>query len=381
MRTFQNRGDNKLLLLQDVPVMEFNLERFYCKVLRPDLLPFYLRGQIKDSEKASLEEIIDSIDLVRSFFSHRFLSLGRDHAKQLCSLFGINQPHTVRNRALACLKCHAVSASDSYWVKESDDEILWKDVNVRKNKITSIIEVALDGQFSSTVSATAHPDLTTGGSFRKSWVQRDNKLFLVKSDQTNDNLNTRMEVLASEILDCFENVNHVKYWGEVHKTATEPIYTCVCENYCTEELSTVHALEVIEYCRVLNMDFKRWALNSYKHKFANIAVLDYVLLNTDRHVENYGFYFDNTTGEIIDFLPLYDHNLSLISDLAGTAEQAANSLSLMFYEHSTLKQLAFKMKPFSKLKFNNEKFNQLQKEHPEYIKVFDGVVKRLEELL
>lgn len=112
-----------------------------------------------------------------------------------------------------------------------------------------------------------------------------------------------------------------------------------------------------------------------------MEVLDYVLLNTDRHTENYGFYFDNGTGEITGLLPLYDHNLSLIADLAGTSEKAADSLSQMFNDHSTLKQLATEMKPFSKLSFNHKKFNQLQEKYPMYRKIFNGVLSRLAEII
>jgi len=367
-----------LLMLQDNCVMEFNLEDYYFKILQPELLPFSLRNQIKDSNKSNSFEIIRTLDLVRSFFSKRVLSLSRDNAKLLYGLFGINQANTIKDRVQACLGCHAVSVGDSYWVKRNTEVLAWKSVNIRINNLSSIIDISLDGQFPSLTTDPEHPDLTTDGLFRKSWIRRDGRLFLIKSDRTNEFINTKMEVLASEILDCFTGVEHIKYWGEERKTVQgNTIYTCVCENYCTEELSTVHASEVMEYCKFLGLDFKHWTLGSFGQKFANIATLDYVLLNTDRHPDNYGFYFDNHTGEIVSLLPLYDHNLALIADLAGTAEAAANSLSQMFQERTTLKQLALEMSPYSKLILDAEKFNRLRKNYPEYEKVFSGVLSRL----
>lgn len=115
----------------------------------------------------------------------------------------------------------------------------------------------------------------------------------------------------------------------------------------------------------------------FRFFWSEIVTLDYVLLNTDRHPDNYSFYFDNHTGEIVSLLPLYDHNLALIADLAGTAEAASNSLSQMFQDRSTLKQLALEMSSYSKLVLDTEKFNRLRKNYPEYEKVFNGVLSRL----
>ena len=369
--------DNYYLMLQEVPVMAFNLEEYYFKVYRAELLPFCLRSQIQNSDGATIKEIMKGIDLIRSFFSKRVLSLSRDNAKLLYGLFGISQANTVADRVEACLRCHAISVGDSYWVKRKSETLSWDKVNVRKNKLSSIIDVALDGQLPSLTTNPEHPDLTTDGLFRKSWVHKGDKLFLVKSDRTKEFVNTKMEILASEILDCLKNVSHVKYWGE---RRNENLFICVCENYCTEDLSTVHASEVMEYCKAASVDFKQWALNSFGWQFANIAVLDYVLLNTDRHTDNYGFYFENSSGEIVGLLPMYDHNLSLIADLDGTSERAAHSLSQMFNDRSTLQQLALEMKPYSHLIFDDVKFNQLRRKYPEYSRVFEGVLSRLTEV-
>lgn len=149
------------------------------------------------------------------------LSLSRDNAKLLYGLFGINQANTIKDRVQACLSCHAVSVGDSYWVKRNTEALAWKSINIRINNISSIIDVSLDGQFPSLTTNPEHPDLTTDGLFRKSWIRRDGKLFLIKSDRTNEFINTKMEVLASEIIDCFIGVEHIKYWEKKGKQCRE----------------------------------------------------------------------------------------------------------------------------------------------------------------
>ncbi|MFR7645870.1 MAG: tyrosine-type recombinase/integrase [Butyricicoccus sp.] len=46
-----------------------------------------------------------------------------------------------------------------------------------------------------------------------------------------------------------------------------------------------------------------------------IFVLDTLILNTDRHLGNFGFLFDNQTMEVKTAAPMFDHNRSLLFDL------------------------------------------------------------------
>ena len=41
-------------------------------------------------------------------------------------------------------------------------------------------------------------------------------------------------------------------------------------------------------------------------------VLDAVIMNADRHKNNFGFMMDNRTLELVGFAPLFDHNLALL---------------------------------------------------------------------
>lgn len=44
-------------------------------------------------------------------------------------------------------------------------------------------------------------------------------------------------------------------------------------------------------------------------------MLDTLILNTDRHLGNFGFLFDNQTMEVKTAAPMFDHNRSLLFDL------------------------------------------------------------------
>lgn len=128
----------------------------------------------------------------------------------------------------------AVFVGGSYWVRKCNVSVKWKDVNVRKNSLSYIIEISLEGRFPTLTTNSQHPDLTTDGLFRKSWIRRGDTLFLIKSDCTSDFVHTRMEVLASKILDCFDGVKHVVYKGAVRQSGKDEVFVCICKNYCSE---------------------------------------------------------------------------------------------------------------------------------------------------
>ena len=43
-----------------------------------------------------------------------------------------------------------------------------------------------------------------------------------------------------------------------------------------------------------------------------MIVVDAVIMNEDRHKNNFGFYVDNDSLDLVGFVPLFDYNLSLL---------------------------------------------------------------------
>lgn len=209
--------------------------------------------------------------------------------------------------------------------------------------------------------------MTTHGLFRKAWT---NGLYLLKSDNHSQNINTRMEVLASKILDCFSNkIDCVHYTGEMRNT----FYISRCKSYARETHSAVEAWEIMEYALRQGISYRDYILSLSK-RVADIGVLDFILSNTDRHLQNYGFFMNNSTGLIEDIIPLFDFNLSLVSDLLEV--DTSNTLSQMFNDDSTLLQVAIYYRPRTSIRLDENKLKELKYRNKEYYVVFDNVLKR-----
>ena len=98
-----------------------------------------------------------------------------------------------------------------------------------------------------------------------------------------------MEILTSEILECFDHtLESVKYVGDDKNMMEGMGHVSICKNFVGEDYSFVEACEVMDYCKRLNIDFREYCLRRWGAKFASIPVLDYIVVNTDRHTQNYG---------------------------------------------------------------------------------------------
>lgn len=367
------------LMLKDTEVMYFDLDDFVVNVIRNDLLPFCIRSYMKLPK--NMKNILHNIQEVKSYLSSRILSLSRDNAKKIYAAFQIPQLDSIDNRVNVCIRCKGVSIQDSYWVKNDNEKLRWSDVNIRQNKLSDIVDLSLSGFEPTITTSKICPELTTKGLFRKGWVSLGDALYLLKSDKTSDYVNTKMEVLASEILECFDNkLESIEYVSDIKNTVDGTAVVSICKNFIEEDYSFVEAWEVMEYHKRRKIDFRELCLERWGNKFACIPVLDYIISNTDRHTQNYGFLMNNDTGVIEKLAPLFDFNCALVSDYFS--RDAADTLSQMFNTTETLRELAFKYRDYTDMIFLEDKFIRLAESrfYKEYRHIFERVYGRVQEL-
>ena len=113
-------------------------------------------------------------------------------------------------------------------------------------------------------------------------------------------------------------------------------------------------------------------------EFASIPVLDYIIVNTDRHTQNYGFMMNNDTGRIERLAPLFDFNCALVADYF--AHDARDTLSQMFNTAETLRELAYQYRKYTNMVFNEDKFMKVVERNENYKFIFEKVYERIQEL-
>lgn len=362
-------GEIMYLMFADTPVLYFDFNDFVINVINEQFLPYSLVGKFSNKD---MQSILRSVEYLKSWLSRRLLSLSRSNAKQIYTMLGIPQTNDIETRTKVCIACRGVSIQDNYWIAYNENE-RFVDINIRHKHFKEILDISLLGLNPTATENGICPELTTQGLFRKCWVREDDGLYLLKSDNFQDNISTRMEVLASKILSCFQtNIAKVEYTGRLRNTKVGKLYVSKCKNFVTDEYAFVEAWEVIEYCRQTWEDFRTLAL-SVDEAFAEIPVLDFIIMNTDRHTQNYGFLVDKSN-KMVGIAPIFDFNCALVSDYYS--RQAYDTLSQMYGMNRTIKSLADQYKGYCSIKFDKTRFEKLRGTYKEYRHVFDRVAER-----
>lgn len=183
--------------------------------------------------------------------------------------------------------------SDQYWVKPADSNIEYKDINFFEHdfKDSEFTNATFSsGVDSSTKISLISPNNTTDGRLKKTWIIENNKRYLLKGGYKNELMQPFNEVLASMICERL-GLNHIKYIIEV---INEKVVS-KCECFINTDTELIPAHQILyeiqkkenvyeEYIKIL----ENKGINNVREKLENMFILDYLILNEDRHLNNFG---------------------------------------------------------------------------------------------
>lgn len=306
---------NILIMFENTPVMSFNLYECVYDVLREDLLPFALKGEIKripdfyeikskDDDKQRRFIINCNREAIILWLASRSLPLSRKYAKWIYNLLRIEQISSAEQKARISIICRSVSVLDNYWIKLDGDTATWESINVRHNPLNeTIAQVALHGKSVKLQGSLTTPELTTNGAYAKAWRRHDDERLWLYKLGANGNTESRIEVMCSDLLDKM-NVRHCHY--EAGEDDGE--YVCMCPSMTDDNISILPGMDFYTYCNVNNFDYYKKMMEIDADSIYKMWIVDYLLCNRDRHGQNWGFYYKPHSMEIVGCHPLFDHN-------------------------------------------------------------------------
>lgn len=222
----------------------------------------------------------------------------------------------INNTQVLPLRSYGLSLSDSYWILPESSNINWYDLNFFDNAFSEDVGDVLFGREKNIETFDFNsPDNTTDGYLRKRWKIANGKRCLIKGGSNPFRQQPFNEVIASKIMDRL-GIDHVPYsiiWED-----GEPY--SVCEDFVTRDT------ELISAWRIMQTQKKDNSTSVYQH-FVNcckslgapdvvpaldrMIVLDYIIANEDRHLNNFGLLRNAETLEWLGFAPIYDSGSSL----------------------------------------------------------------------
>lgn len=345
------------LMLQDKPVMQFNIDESYYHVLDENLLPVRLRGiyQKDYPDLSNRKEYELYSGTLVDFLSHRVLSLSRHNAKKLLNAYNFSQSQDAFTKARIAIICKAVSMSDDYWINNDQLSFKWDKICIRKNHLNEIVSnIALTGSSLTIQGRPETPEFSTVGAYAKCWIRQNDTPYLLKAGSGKNE--ERIEVSVSKILDCF-NIPHVHY--DLYRYKDTKLVVSRCEIANSDKCSIVPAEEFCSYCNRIGLDFEETAKTIDPEMFYKTCIVDYLISNSDRHMRNWGFFMDNENGNLNCIHPVFDHNNAFdkeyMDDLEGGKSQLMNGFTQKEAAMIAMERCHFRcIKPVNKDDFSSE---------------------------
>lgn len=222
----------------------------------------------------------------------------------------------VSNTKMLLVRCWGLSLSDQYWICPEGSGLTWDQVNFFDNNFSDDIGDVLFGSNKKPNALNfSSPDNTSDGNLKKRWKIIDGKRCLVKGGSNPFRQQPFNEVIAAGIMERL-GIPHIPYTVTWNKGAPY----CICEDFVNRDT------ELVPAWRIIHTKKKDNSTSMYRHFIDccealgvhdavpfldRMIVLDYIIANEDRHLNNFGLLRNAETLEWIGMAPIYDSGSSL----------------------------------------------------------------------
>ncbi len=220
----------------------------------------------------------------------------------------------------------ALSLSDCYWIKPRGENITWKDVNLFTNDFVDTFgQITLNRDAFIDLRAKTRFDCATSqGELQKKWCIDDaGRRYMVKGNYGQSYQQSLNEIFASRLHEQQAFNSYTEYFlTQVQLDGGIEGLGCMCYDYCSENLESISAWEILQTVKTKQNEsyfhpFKRACLDLGMEEevfsdFMDYQIMtDYLLSNTDRHMNNISILRDPDTLQILGFTPIYDSGNSM----------------------------------------------------------------------
>lgn len=301
------------------------------------------------------------------------------------------------------LNNHSLSLTDCYWTRTLDEkDIAWDKIKLfgsKKIDNLKIINTKREkGERYSNVNSTL------GGSLEKYWyysytddIDKSN-LMLAKRTKANSNILNIREVIANKIYKLQGYKNYCKY--NYIRDRHNQIVGCKCRAFTSEQLELITAYDLLEeygltqvddtYNTIIKLACNYGANEQQISTQLDIQTLvDYLITNRDRHLNNLGFLRNPDTLRIIKMAPIFDSGSSehmeeqlplgvdntVVHNLYNTELECLQSVrNLKLLNLSKLPSDKWIMQELNKANINQQKYMDLYKAKVAYLKQLQQMI-------
>ena len=367
----------------EVAVLEYNevlngFDRIY-EIIDINYAPLILKNYYnEEQDRLALLRKIDE------WFKGRGIPSWRDKLSLLLQRLNIETTNQLLDKAFG------LSLSDQYWIKPYDLDVKYDDINFFDHDFdySEFMEASLSLN-SKTITKEASlktPNNTTDGMLKKAWIIEDGTRYLLKGGYKNEILQPFNEVLASMICDRL-GFDHVTYTLDTYKDMV--VSKCPCFINKDTELVTAYQIRNNMKRHDNTLDYEDYikeleshGIEKAREKLENMYILDFLIMNEDRHLNNFGIIRDVNTLKWLDICPIFDNGQSLNIPYYDEDEVIISGHGRLFYEVKPFDEIIKIVKnpkriDISKLENIPEEFDKLLHKYQEITHISDKRIYRL----
>ena len=308
---------NKKVMLIELN-LNSDISRIY-EIYNIDFAPLSVKYAFYTKEK-------NILIVLNRWYSNRIIPGGRNGWKNLCKCLNIKSTKEVINKA------YSLSLSDQYWLKPENSLVEWKSINFFNNDFQYEEYLNVSLFFPKTRNIDLYsPNNTTEGVLAKAWIIENGKRFLIKDSYFLTEEEQRYlcnsknfyftkeepinEYLVSQICKRLE-IDYCNYEIEIIKNKL----VSKCKNFLKDDEEIITASDILkketrsdtlskfeEYIDILNNN----GIKNARKKVTDMYLIDFLVLNTDRHMKNYGIIRNVETLKWEKVTPIFDTGESL----------------------------------------------------------------------
>lgn len=287
-----------VLYNNDQPVARFDYTQGMIRAYEPvrdELLPMQIRAASADGFTGWIRERAIDLNTVqhRNLVSQMLGSRDKVHLALMTHMFSISDTFTcfeegefTPRRQLCDPKAHEAV---------SDYILLTSDTSVRK-------------------ALPITPNVSTDGSFTKTWKYEDGEWWLYKLQSSEA---TRSEVEISRVLrDCGWDAAEYRYVGSYRKRIKSRSFLGEDEFFEPYDSFRYAFSDVSEDDDIVMANLSSLG-EAYRSAWKRILLADALFLNGDRHMRNFGLIRSARTGEVLRLAPNFDNNQAFHGNPSG----------------------------------------------------------------
>lgn len=224
----------------------------------------------------------------------------------------------------------ALSLSDCYWIQPRGEGLTWKDTNLFTNDFVDTFgEITINQDHMIDLrKETKFNCATSQGELQKKWcIDSEGRRYMIKGNYGHSYQQSLNEIFASKLHQQQGFSNYTPYsLAKVQVDGNVEGLGCMCYDFCSEEIECISAWELLQTTKIKQNEsyyypFKRvcLAIGINEQDFSAFMdyqiMTDYLMSNTDRHMNNIAIMRNPDTLQILGFAPIYDSGNSMFYNI------------------------------------------------------------------